>query len=59
MVSSKAFLRGTFIATQAYLKNRTKRYWTDDLTWYLKQLDKAEEQQKQRGKNSNKKKILA
>ena len=42
----KAILRGSFIALQSYLKKQAK-YQIDNLTLYLKQLEKEEEQQQQ------------
>ena len=40
--SVKAVLRGKFIAIQSYLKKQEK-HWTDNLTLYLKQLEKEEQ----------------
>ena len=37
--AAKAVLRGKFITIQSYLKKQEK-HWTDDLTLYLKQLEK-------------------
>ena len=42
--AAKAVLRGKFIAIQSYLKKQEK-HQTDNLTLYLKQLEKEEEQQ--------------
>ena len=39
--ASKAVLRGKFIATQSYLK-RQEKHRMDNLTLYLKQLEKEE-----------------
>ena len=43
--TAKAVLRGKFTAIQSYLKTQEK-YQTDNLTLYLKQLEKEEQQQK-------------
>ena len=57
--AAKAVLRGTFIALQSYLKKQEK-HQTDNLTLYLKQLEKEEEQQQQQKKNktSRRKEII-
>ena len=44
--SAKAVLRGKFIAIQSYLKKQEK-HWTDNLTLYLKQLEKEEQKNPQ------------
>ena len=41
---AKAVLRGMFIAIQSYLKKQEK-YRLDNLTLYLKQLEKEEEEE--------------
>ena len=43
--AAKAVLRGKFIATQSYLKKQEK-HRIDNLTLYLKQLEKEEEKEK-------------
>ena len=48
---AKAVLRGKFIATQSYLKKQEK-HQIDNLSLYLKQLEK-EEQIKKNGKIQN------
>ena len=40
--ASKAVLRGMFIETQSYL-NKQEKHWIDNLTLYLKQLEKEEQ----------------
>ena len=50
MVSIKSIFKSYIYRTQAYPKKQTKGYWIDNLTWHLKQLDKAQEQQQQREK---------
>ena len=40
--AAKAFPRGKFIAIQSYFKKQDK-YWIDNLTLHLKQLEKEEE----------------
>ena len=40
--AAKAVLRGKFIAIQSYLKKQEK-YWIDNLTLHLKQLEKRTE----------------
>ena len=47
--AAKAVLKGKFIAIQSYLKKQEK-HWTDDLTLYLKQLEKEEEKKISRRK---------
>ena len=42
--AAKVVLRGKFIAIQSYLK-KLEKHRTDNLTLYLKQLEKEEEQQ--------------
>ena len=42
--AEKAVLRGKFIAIKSYL-NKQGKYWIDNLTLHLKQLEKKEEQQ--------------
>ena len=43
--AAKAVLRGTFIATQSYLKEQEK-HGIDNLTLHLKQLEKEEQKKK-------------
>ena len=43
--AAKAVLRGKLIAIQTYLKKQEK-YWIDNLTLHLRQLDKKEQEQK-------------
>ena len=43
--AATAILREKFIAIQSYLKKQEK-HWIDNLTLYLKQLEKEEQQQK-------------
>ena len=45
--AAKAGLRGKFIATQSYLRNKEK-HQIDNLTLYLKQLGKEEQQQQKK-----------
>ena len=40
--AAKAVLRGKFIAIQSYLRKQEK-HWIDNLTLYLKQLEKEEQ----------------
>ena len=53
--AAKAVLRGKFIAIQSYLKKQEK-HWIDNLTLYLKQLEKEEQQQQK--KISRRKEII-
>ena len=54
---AKAVLRGIFIAIQSYLKKQGK-YQIDNLTLYLKQLEKEEQKKKnQNTKISRRKEI--
>ena len=53
--AAKSVLRGKFIAIQSYLKKQEK-HRTDNLTLYLKQLEKEEQQQK--NKVSRRKEII-
>ena len=50
-------LRGKFIAIQSYLKKQEK-HWIDNLTLYLKQLGKEEEEEQQNPKVSRRKEII-
>ena len=54
MGAAKAVLRGKFIAIQSYLKKQEK-HQIDNITLYLKQLERKEQQQK---KISRRKKII-
>ena len=54
--AAKAFLRGTFIAIQSYLKKQEK-HRIDSLNLYLKLLEK-EQQQQQNPKISRRKEIM-
>ena len=45
MGCNKSSFRGKFITIQSYLKEQEK-HWIDNLTLYLKQLEKEEEQKK-------------
>ena len=47
---AKAVLRGIFIAIQSYLKKQGK-YQIDNLTLYLKQLEKEEQKKKPKHQN--------
>ena len=49
--AAKADLRGKFIAIQSYLKKQEK-YWIDNLTLHLKQLEKEEVKKLVEGKKS-------
>ena len=55
--AAKAILRGKFIAIQSYLKKQEK-HRIDNLTLYLKQLGKEEEQQQKNPKIIRRKKII-
>ena len=55
--AAKAVLRGKFIARQSYLKKQEK-HRTDNLTLYLKQLEKEEGKKKKKPKVSRWKEII-
>ena len=49
--AAKTVLRGKLIAIQSYL-NEQEKHWRDNLTLYLKQLEKEEEEKIVEGKKS-------
>ena len=54
----KAVIRGKFIATQSYLEKQEK-YWIDNLTLHLKQLEKEEQKNPKIGRRKEIIKIRA
>ena len=42
----------TIFKRDIYIKKQRKSYWIDDLTWHVKQLGKAQEQQQQSKRNT-------
>ena len=55
--AEKAVLRGKFIATQSYLRNKEK-HQIDNLNSHLNQLEKEEEEQQQKNKIRRRKEII-
>ena len=54
MVSIKSIFKRDIYSNTNLHQETNKGYWIDDLTWHLKQLGKAQEQQQQSKKKNSK-----